>query len=84
MTFPHDVQEEVLADPHWLDNRWAEKDRVLTYFGRTEQFPAQVNGEQRSLWPWRSSQALGFICLSLGIRPTARHLLLSLTHASWT
>lgn len=36
-------QEEVLADPHWLDNRWAEKDRVLTYFGRTEQFPAQAS-----------------------------------------
>ena len=36
--------EEVLADPHWLDNRWAEKDRVLTYFGRMEEFPAQVNG----------------------------------------
>ena len=32
-----------MADPHWLDNRWAEKDRVLTYFGRTEQFPAQAN-----------------------------------------
>lgn len=38
-----------MADPHWLDNRWAEKDRVLTYFGRTETFPAQTptNGRQR-------------------------------------
>lgn len=38
-----------MADPQWLDNRWAEKDRVLTYFGRTETFPAPApsNGRAR-------------------------------------
>jgi hypothetical protein len=30
-------QEEVLGDPHWLDSRWAEKDRALAHFGRTQQ-----------------------------------------------
>lgn len=37
------VQEEVVGDPHWLDNRWAEKDRILAHFGRTGQFPLQVS-----------------------------------------
>ncbi|EWM25942.1 1-acyl-sn-glycerol-3-phosphate acyltransferase [Nannochloropsis gaditana] len=36
---------EVMGDPHWLDNRWAEKDRVLTYFGRHA-------ARRRPSWPW--------------------------------
>jgi hypothetical protein len=32
-----------VGDPHWLDNRWAEKDRILAHFGRTGQFPLQVS-----------------------------------------
>ncbi|KAM3570795.1 hypothetical protein VYU27_007133, partial [Nannochloropsis oceanica] len=33
---------DVLADPHWLDTKWAEKDRVLTYFSRHACFPAPL------------------------------------------
>lgn len=50
------VQEEVVGDPHWLDNRWAEKDRILAHFGRTGQFPLQVSQITQSVSQSRGRQ----------------------------
>lgn len=36
--------EEVLQDPSWLDKKWAEKDRMLSYFARHQAFPVDSRG----------------------------------------
>ncbi|CAN0159635.1 unnamed protein product, partial [Hapterophycus canaliculatus] len=36
--------EEVLGNTHWLDDRWAEKERLLSYFSRHQSFPSDGRG----------------------------------------
>lgn len=36
--------EEVLQDSNWLCKKWAEKDRLLSYFARHQQFPTDNRG----------------------------------------
>jgi cytoskeletal protein RodZ len=36
--------EEVLQDSSWLDKKWAEKDRMLQYFSRHNNFPTDNRG----------------------------------------
>ncbi|CAM9308114.1 unnamed protein product [Ectocarpus sp. 12 AP-2014] len=36
--------EEVVGDTHWLDDRWAEKERLLAYFSRHRSFPSDGRG----------------------------------------
>ena len=39
--------EEVLQDASWLDKKWAEKDRILQYFSRHDNFPTDNRGFRR-------------------------------------
>ena len=39
--------EEVLQDSNWLFKRWSEKDRLLAYFARHQQFPVGCYGRHR-------------------------------------
>jgi hypothetical protein len=36
--------EEVFQDSSWLDKKWAEKDRLLTYFAKHQSFPVDSRG----------------------------------------
>ncbi|CAM9237592.1 unnamed protein product [Pylaiella littoralis] len=36
--------EEVVGNTHWLDDRWAEKERLLAYFSRHQSFPSDGRG----------------------------------------
>lgn len=39
--------EEVLQDSNWLFKKWAEKDRLLSYFAQHQQFPTDSRGYRR-------------------------------------
>ncbi|GAX15515.1 lysocardiolipin and lysophospholipid acyltransferase [Fistulifera solaris] len=39
--------EEVLQDSSWMDKKWAEKDRLLSYFSRHQSFPMDARGYRR-------------------------------------
>ena len=39
--------DEVLQDSNWLFKRWSEKDRLLAYFARHQQFPVGASGRHR-------------------------------------
>ena len=39
--------EQVLQDASWLDKKWAEKDRILQYFSRHDNFPTDNRGFRR-------------------------------------
>mmetsp|Transcript_57714 Transcript_57714/g.159081 ORF Transcript_57714/g.159081 Transcript_57714/m.159081 type:complete len:375 (+) Transcript_57714:216-1340(+) len=60
--------EEVMSDSHWLDSRWAEKDKILTHFKHHHQFPSDGRGFEPTTFDSsehrKESSVLSLVCLS--------------------